>query len=188
MEDIAPKLLEEIQSDFEREVKNSAKVKRITDKIKKGTATYEDVDEYAVEIGEILSNVYGRHISSEVLPDGKMYYNIAERVVYGTLEWMYERISNAAEQVQDTLNRKAGIGIKAIKTPMNSNRVMGIVNKVVAAKTFDDVSFMLGEPVINFAQSIVTENIKSNVDFHGQAGLSPTICLLYTSPSPRDCS
>lgn len=62
MEDIAPKLLEEIQSDFEREVKNSAKVKRITDKIKKGTATYEDVDEYAVEIGEILSNAYGRHI------------------------------------------------------------------------------------------------------------------------------
>lgn len=188
MEDIAPKLLEEIQSDFEREVKNSAKVKRITDKIKKGTATYEDVDEYAVEIGEILSNVYGRHISSEVLPDGKMYYNIAERVVYGTLEWMYERISNAAEQVQDTLNRKAGIGIKAIKTPMNSNRVMGIVNKVVAAKTFDDVSFMLGEPVINFAQSIVTENIKSNVDFHGQAGLSPTITRIVRGNCCEWCS
>ena len=81
MEDIAPKLLEEIQNDFDREVKNSTKVKRSTDKIKKGTATYEDVDEYAVELGEILSKVYSRHLSSAVLPDGKMYYNIAERLI-----------------------------------------------------------------------------------------------------------
>ena len=175
MEDIAPKLLEEIQSDFDREIKNSAKVKRITDKIKKGTATYEDVDAYAVEIGEILSKVYGRHLSSEVLPDGKMYYNIAERLIYGMLEYIYSLIGNAAEQVQDALNEKAGIGIRAIKAPMNEDRAMGIVNKVVAAEVFDDVAFMLGEPIVNFAQAVVTDNIRSNVDFHGQAGLSPTI-------------
>ena len=175
MEDIAPKLLEEIQSDFDREIKNSAKVKRITDKIKKGTATYEDVDAYAVEIGEILSKVYGRHLSSEVLPDGKMYYNIAERLIYGMLEYIYSLIGNAAEQVQDALNEKAGIGIRAIKAPINEDRAMGIVNKVVAAEVFDDVAFMLGEPIVNFAQAVVTDNIRSNVDFHGQAGLSPTI-------------
>lgn len=175
MEDIAPKLLEEIQSDFDREVKNSAKVKRITDKIKKGIATYEDVDGYAVELGEILSKVYSRHISSEVLPDGKMYYNIAERLIYGMLEYIYSLIGNAAEQVQDALNEKASIGIRSIKAPMNEDRAMGIVNKVVAAEAFDDVAFMLGEPIVNFAQAVVTDNIRSNVDFHGQAGLTPTV-------------
>ena len=175
MEDIVPKLLEDIQSDFDRELKSSTKVKRITEKIKKGTATYKDADDYAVELGEILSKVFSRHLSSAVLPDGKMYYNIADRIVYGMLEHIYGLIDDVSVQVQETLNEKAGIGIRAIKTPMNMNRAMGIVNKVSAAESFDDVAYMLGEPIVNFAQAVVMDNIKSNVDFHGQAGLKPTI-------------
>ena len=58
-----------------------------------------------------------------------------------------------AEQVQDALNSEAGIGIRAIKAPMNEDRVIGIVNKVAAAEAFDDVAFMLDEPVVNFAQA-----------------------------------
>ena len=175
MEDIVPKLLEDIQSDFDRELKSSTKVKRITEKIKKGTETYKDADDYAVELGEILSKVFSRHLSSAVLPDGKMYYNIADRIVYGMLEHIYELIDDVSVQVQETLNEKAGIGIRAIKTPMNMDRAMGIVNKVSAAERFDDVAYMLGEPIVNFAQAVVMDNIKSNVDFHGQAGLKPTI-------------
>lgn len=175
MEDITPGLLEKIQKEFNTEIEKRAVVKRMKNKIASGTATYADVDNYAVEIGEILSKVYAKNLSSAVLPEGKMHYNIADRLITQTLEQVYSMVESTAEEVQKALNKGAGIGINAIKTPINYNRIMGIVNVVSSADAFDDVAYMLGEPVINFAQSVVTDAIKENVDFHGKAGLRPTI-------------
>ena len=175
MEDIAPKLLEEIQRDFEEKVKKNNTLKRITAKIEKGTATYADADEYAVEVGKILAEVYKRHLSSDILPDGKLYFNIAECVLTKPMERAYEMIDEAARKTQEGLNKAAGIGIAAISTPINRSRIIGIVEIVSAAENFDDVAHMLQEPVINFAQSIISDNVKNNVEFQGKAGLSPTI-------------
>lgn len=175
MEDITPKLFRDIESDFKRELKNSKKLQRIIDKIENGTATYADADDYAVEAGELLSKAYKRHLSPELLPDGKMYYNIADRIIYGMLEGLYNLVSGIAGEIQEGLNRKAVIGIKAIKAPVNRERIMGLVNAVSASGCFDDVAYLLGEPIVNYAQSIVTDSIKENVEFHGQAGLKPTI-------------
>lgn len=175
MEDIAPKLLEEIQQDFEERVKKNNTLKRIAAKIEKGTATYADADEYAVEVGKILAEVYKRHLSSDILPDGKLYFNIAERVLTEPMERAYEMIDEAARKTQEGLNKAAGIGIAAMSTPINRSRIIGIVEIVSTAENFDDVAYMLQEPVINFAQSIIADNVKNNVEFQGKAGLSPTI-------------
>lgn len=175
MEDIAPKLLEDIQNDFNYKIKESAALKRIMKKIENGTATYADADDYAVEVGKILAEVYKKHLSSDILPDGKLYFNIANRVLIETMEQTYEMVGKVAGKTQKSLNKAAGIGIAAVNTPINYSRIMGIVNAVSAADSFDDVAYMLQEPVINLMQSVITENIRSNVEFHGKAGLSPRI-------------
>lgn len=184
--DIVPELLEQIQRDFNRELNKSKKVERIRKLIEEGSATYADANEYAVEIGEILARVFNKHLKADVLPDGRMYYNIAERILNPTLGTNHNLIAKAAAEIQETLNRSIGIGIKGIEAPLNQRRIDSIINRVSVEETFDDVAWILQEPVVNFSQSVVDDAIKTNVNFHGESGLNPTVTRTAHGHDPCD--
>lgn len=175
MEDIAPKLLEEIQSDFQREFEKNRKINEIYKRVEDGIATYTDANEFAIETGEILSETLKKHISSDALPDGRMYYNIAQRILQPTMKNNYDLTADVSMKVQETINLINGIGIKAIKPELNQDRIDGIIDIVSGKEYFDDVAYMFGEAIVNFTQSVVDDTVKENVDFHYKAGLSPKI-------------
>ena len=85
MEDIAPVLLKKIQQDFQNGFDKSSMIKGLYAKVRDGTATYKEANEFALETGELLAKAYRNNISSDVLPDGKLYYNIAQRILNPTL-------------------------------------------------------------------------------------------------------
>lgn len=175
VEDIAPELLKKIQDDFHSMFDESEVISALYAKVRDGTATYMDANDFAVEVGEILSKVYKRNISSDVLPDGKMYYNIARRIINPTMKRNYELITSVTDQVQKALNDAAHIGVKPITPKLNQDRIDGIINRVSSADYFDDVAWILDEPPKNFSQSIVDDAIRANAEFHGKAGMSPKI-------------
>lgn len=175
MEDIVPELLKKIRSEFISAIGQSSELKDIEEKIAKGTATYAEVNQYAVEAGNILARAYKNNISSEILPDGKMYYNIADRVIGTTMKEDYDLISDVSMRIQKDLNEAAGIGLNAVAPGMNEDRISGIINRVSAAENYDDVAWILQEPVVNYSQSIVDETIKANAEFHAKAGLTAKI-------------
>lgn len=174
MDDIAPELLERIRQDFNNAYTNSEKITSLLAKVKAGRATYAEANEYAVELGEILASAYNKNITSAVLPDGQMYYNIAKRIIEPTMSNNYNLIADTSMQVQKSLNGAAGIGIKAIKPELNSERISGIINRI-SSEAFENVKWLLDEPVKNFSQSVVDDSIKANSEFHGKAGLAPQI-------------
>jgi hypothetical protein len=90
--DIVPGLLADIQKQFYLETTQSKKLKAALLKIEKNKATYQDVNEFAIEVGETLSKVLSDNIYSEILPDQKMYYNIAQRILEPTLKNNYDLI------------------------------------------------------------------------------------------------
>lgn len=188
MEDIVPKLLEEIQSDFQSDFGKSKIISEIYKKIEDGTATYVDANEFAIEIGEMLSGVLQKYLYSDVLPDGRMYYNIAKRILQPTMEKNYEMAAATSMEVQSLINQANGIGIKAIKPALNQDRIDGIVNVVSGKEHFDDIAYMLGEPIINFTQSVVDDTIRENADFQYEAGLSPKIKRTVTGGCCEWCS
>lgn len=175
MEDIAPGLLETIRESFRQSIQSSKKIQALYKAIQDGNATYIDAEEYAYQVGEALSQAFGKHLSSAALPDGRMYFNIADRVLRPMLEEDHGIVSDAATMVQTALNQKAGIGIKAQTVAVNEDRIYGIVDKVSNADSFDDVAWLLDAPVKNFSMSVVDEILKANVDFQGKAGLRPKI-------------
>lgn len=175
MEDIAPELLELLRKRFSEKISINPKIRVLYKRIQEGSATYADADEYAYMIGEALSQTFREYLSSAALPDGRMYYNIADRVLRPLLQEDHAIISEAAAMVQTALNQKANIGIKAQTVAVNTDRIDGIVNKVSNAESFDNVAWVLDEPVKNFSMNVVDEILKANVDFQGKAGLNPRI-------------
>ena len=101
MEDIAPQLLESIRREFSDKIAANPKIRALYKRIQGGKATYADAEDYAYLVGQALSQAFGNHLSSAVLPDGRMYYNIADRVLRPLLEEDHGIISDAAAKVQN---------------------------------------------------------------------------------------
>ena len=173
--DIVPELLAEIEADFRDRVSRSEVLQQTFDQLRSGKATYETAGAQADELGKILAEVLRDHLSGDVLPDGRMYYNIANRILQPTLERNYQLVATYAKEMQQELNRQAGIGIRAQKAELNQDRIDGIVDKVSEAEQFDDVKWMIDEPVKNFSRSIVDDTAKVNAEFHHKAGLKARV-------------
>lgn len=173
--DVLPGILQEVQERFERDFGKSEIVRNAFATLKAKKATYKTANEFAIEIGEILSKVLGASLSADKLPDGKMYYNIAQRLLTDVLGRNHELVSGYASDVQKNLNDKAKIGLKVQVPELNLDRIAGIVNRFSSEENFEDVSWLLGEPIVNFTQSIIDDSIRKNAEFHHQFGLQPEI-------------
>lgn len=173
--DVLPDLLAKVQAAFERSVAKSEVQREAVAALKGKSATYEDVNRYAVEVGEALAEVLGRLVTAESLPGGKMYYNIAERLLSAVLGRNHELITSYAVAVQTLLNQQARIGLKAQVPDFNRDRVDGLVNRLASEDDFEELSWILQEPIVNFSQSIVDDSIRVNAEFHAGTGLSPKI-------------
>ncbi len=165
MDDIAPALLEKIRADFLSLLGDAAPAAN----------TYEAAGDYAETVGTALAEAFQKNLSSDILPDGKMYWNIAERVVGTMLEEDYELVSDATLQIQQALNDAAGIGLKAQAAPLNDGRIDGLLNDLCSKDDFDKVAWLLNEPVKTFSRTVVDETLETNASFQAKAGLVPKV-------------
>ena len=173
--DVLPKLLQEVKKEFELSYGESEIIRNAFATLEAKKATYKTANEFAIEIGEILSKALGAYINADKLPNGKMYYNIAQRLLTDVLGRNYELVSSYASDVQKNLNDKAKIGLKVQVPELNLDRIAGIVNRFSSEDNFEDVSWLLDEPIVNFTQSIIDDSIRKNAEFHHKAGLQPEI-------------
>lgn len=180
--DIAPELIATISTEFQKKMAGSSKIKSLDAKIRNRTATYRDAQEYAIKVSELMSEALLSNLSADMLPDGKMYYNIAQRVMQEALgkNGIYGEIGRYCSEVQQILNKEAEIGIKAMSPELKQDRINGIVDIVSGKDDFNKIKYMLKEPLVNFGQSIVDEAVRSNADFQYKAGLSPKIVRTST--------
>ena len=169
-EDITPSLLKAIQNDFQARIGSNQKIKSLTSKARDGTITYQEAHRYSIEVGNCLSKSFKNKLSSAVLPNGKMYYNIAKEIIENTLPVNYVMVSDIAVEAQIAVNKANGLGVKAVKAELDKSRLEGFINRLSEADVFDDVAWILGDPVVNFTQNVVTETVRKNAEFFEESG------------------
>ena len=86
------------------------------------------------------------------------------------------------------LNEAANIGIRPIKPDLPRDRINGIIDRVSSEDTFDDIAWILDEPIKIFSQSIVDDAIRVNAEFHAAAGMRPRIIRKLTGGCCEWCS
>lgn len=175
MDDIAPGLLKQIHESFAEFIGKNPAIAQLRKAVQDGTATYIEAEDFAYHVGVALSDAFSAHLSAAALPDGRLYFNIADRILRPLFEEDHRMVSEIATQVQTALNLKAGIHIKAQTAKVDLDRIEGFINKLSAAENFDDVLWVLGDPVVNYSQAVVESVLKANVNFQGKAGLRPRI-------------
>lgn len=175
MEDLAPGLIEAVKAEFTSAYEKSGTIQELLDAVKAGTATYRQAQQYAIEVSRLIGAAYQKHVNSDTLPDGRMYYNIASRLIPASLDENYNLVAEYAKQVQQQLNKQAGLGMKPLVPQQNEDRVDGLVQLAASEEDYERVSGKLLGAFETYSQSIVDETIQTNVDFHGRAGLRPKV-------------
>lgn len=173
--DIVPELFDKIDKTFKLKAKESKIIKDKLKVLKNKKADYKDANEFALEVGKILADTFQDKIKTQDLPDGKMYYNIAKRLIEPNMIKNYDLVGDYSRLVQESLNKQAQISIEAQKADLNQDRINKLVDKITKYDSYDDGKWLLNEPIINFSQAIVDDTIKKNADLHYKAGLRPKI-------------
>ncbi len=179
MEDVAPGLLKAILADFLALLGEAAPA----------PGSYEAAGAYAQRVGAALAAAFQKNLSGDALPDGRMYWNIADRVVRPLLERDHTLCAGAAAAAQRALNKAAGLGL-AVQTPEpDAGCIDGILQGLAAAEKYEDAAHLLSAPVLeNFGRAAVDETLRRNVEFHAGAGLHPRVIRTAEAGCCKWCS
>lgn len=175
VKDIVPEILSNIKKEFDSGIKSNENISKALEILSQNKADFATANELSIEVGQVLSDVYKNNISASILPDGRMYFNIADRLITKPMEKAHSFIADYAENVQANLNAEANLGIRAIRPELNRDRIKGLVEKASNAENFEEVAWLLDEPIKNFCQSIIDDTIRANAEFQHRAGLQPVI-------------
>ena len=186
--DITPGLIERVDEYYRARCMANASLPRLAKKLEEGKATYDDAYKYAEAIGKARADAFAHEVSSDVLPDGRMYYNIADRLMTETLSADHEVVADYAAGVQELVNKRDGISLAAQVADLDEDRIKGFIEGICNAEVYDDVAWKLGEPVVTHARTVVDDTVKKNAEFQGRAGVKATVIRNGTSKCCEWCS
>ena len=174
--DIGQELYEKIKAEFEGRVSANGYIKAVTKRIAEGTATMNDVSLYAKALGSEVRLAIAYNISPEVLPEGQMFYNIAQKILDPLLHDNHSMVNNIAAEVQKKLDERKGIRIKPQKAEFPEDR-LGSVLSAASEQGLDEATMKrrMSAPAETMTQSFADDYMKENAKFRTRAGFKEYI-------------
>lgn len=129
--DIVPQLYEDILDSFNKAVEANKRIRIFEKKLEAGTATEKDVAEYATYLGECAEAALSSNLTEERLPDGKLYWNIAERTIKPLLKEAHELVMKAAARQLQLEDKKTGINLKPAETEFPEERINELIDTII---------------------------------------------------------
>lgn len=177
--DIGQDILRSVKADFAKALDDqSGRLGRLFKKIQDGKASMSDISTFSVLIGQTVSSAVEKRVTPEALPNGTLYFNIAQTVLQGILKDSHELINLAASSVQERLDAQQGLHIRAVKPEYPEERVKSIAGAASTASmnsNGEKEQRRLTSPVENVVQSFYSDYVRENADLRSKAGLNAYI-------------
>lgn len=176
MEDIGKVLYERVKANFDRRCKDHYLIKTISKRIANGKADMIDLSSYAGSLGAQLANAILDEVTQDLLPDGRLYYNIAKSIIEPMLRGNYDLINSVADELQASLDRKLSYRIKAQHAPFPQERV----NTAIGAASQEGIDWemvrrRMSSTPENITHAMADDYMKANAEFRSKAGMETYI-------------
>lgn len=164
-----------IRDEFSILFNSNKEIERIYKKIANSTATYEEAQAFAGEVGKILG---------KVLDTFNSYDEEALYIISNMLEQNVKLVDAVCDVIQGDLNDFAEIGIKPVapSKEVSKSRIKGIIEKL--QETPETKSAALNLQAETLTRSMVDEWVKVNAKFDSDAGLNPIIVRKWSGSRP----
>lgn len=169
------------------ETENIRTMQMIESKLAKHAVTYRDANQYAQEIGNILTGIFREYLP-EALTDGKLYRAAAEVLVKEPMYQAVSDVNRVARMVQNDLNAQAGIGMNAITPEVNEDQIDGIITGICNAETYAGSEELFMDQLGNFLEGHVDDFVRENADFQSNAGLTVIVQRIADGKCCKWCS
>ena len=187
-QDVVPILNEQIQSSFKNYCLKDRRLTQISKRIRDGTANLRDAHDYAEHLGENLSQALVTNLTADNLPNGTLYYNIAQRTVIPSLEENYNLVNDISKDIQAIADKKAKIGLGAVRADFPTSRINGLIDKMTADNILLEQAInWLREPIVNNSEAFFDDFVKANAEFRTNVGLKATITRSVASGCCKWC-
>ena len=179
MEDVAPELYSEIQKLYTKSVRSDSKIMGIVRKVKEGKGTQSDLRVMSERLGKHASDALKQVLKVDRLPDGKLYWNIAERTIKPTLEQMHSTVNAIASLEKRAEDIQHGIKL-ALKTGGDPSwRINEVMNFASNSVTQTELTNALTEPVKTTVLDFLDDFEKVNAKTRADAGIKQYVIREY---------
>ena len=129
-----------------------------------------DSYQFAQKVSDFLNYAIKKNMTEGTLPNGKLYYHIAEDVLTPLLKNNHALVTNYAKDVQTMLNKKDDIPFKGRTSKCNTDRIEGICSEYSRFDKFEETQAELADSIENYSLSSVDDTIKENAKFLNSLG------------------
>lgn len=131
MKDVAPELLEKLNKTFGQKVAIDPQIRSYKKKLDAGKLTERDCALYIRKVVSIASASVTDVMKPKNLPDGKLYWNIAEAVIVPFLKGVIVQMNNIAVSTMKDSDKKQNINIKIQKLRYPDGQIRSYLNMIV---------------------------------------------------------
>jgi hypothetical protein len=162
---------EDIKQEFMDTVNNDQVCQKLYAKIRSGDASYKTGSQLAARIGEDLGKVLKKYA-----PQTSVYEWDLNDLLPKSLGLDHQMVITACNQIQEQMNKDAGLGIKPKSPKFDWNRVDGMIKELEEhADNFQDIEKSFWDQLANFSQNIVDDSIRDNAQMLARAGVKTQV-------------
>lgn len=162
---------EDIRQEFIDLVNSDKVVSDLYKKIRDGDATYATVNKLAARVGDDLGKILMRYAPTQNIDEWDL-----DDLIPGSLGLDHNIVTTACKQVQEKMNKDAGLGIKPKEPKFNWDRTQGIIDELRKhPDTFEDIEKSFLDQLANFSQSVVSDAIRDNMQLMARAGIKTQV-------------
>jgi len=162
---------EDIRQEFQDSVNADKRCQELYRKIRSGDASYKTASQLAVRVGENLGKVLKKYA-----PQTSVYEWDLNDLLPKSLGLDHRIVATACEQIQERMNKDAGLGIKPKAPKFDYDRVNGLIKELEDhADNFEDIETAFYDQLCNFSQSVVDESIRTNMQMMARAGIKTQV-------------
>lgn len=179
MEDIAPELYKKINDDFTAAVRNDGTIKTLVTKGNSKPLTQKELTTISTRLGKHASDAFKKTLTVEALPDGKMYWNIADRTIRPVMEQIYNTNNLLESNALKLRDKAAGVNIGIVKGADPTARINEIIQFTLDSKTAEELSNALNLPVTTTALDFNDDFMEANAELRDKMGFKQIITREY---------
>ena len=162
---------EDIRQEFIDAVNNDKKCQELYAKIRKGDASYKTGSQLAIRIGENLGKILKKHAPMEDIDEWDL-----DDLLPGSLGLDHSMVAEACKQIQEKMNKDAGVGIKPKEPKFDWDRVNGMIKELRdRPNNFGDIEKSFWDQLVNFSQSVTDQSIRDNMRLMARAGIKTQV-------------
>jgi hypothetical protein len=131
MKDVSPELLEELNKTFGQKVAIDPQIRSYKKKLEAEKLSERDCALYIRKLVTIASASVTSTLNSKNLPDGKLYWNIAEAVLVPFLKDVVNQMDDIATSMMKAADKNQNISIKIQGIRYPEGRIRSYLNMIV---------------------------------------------------------